>query len=45
MTFEEYYKKVTEKSGVFATVKYVRILWERAYTIDQAVHALKTMDD
>ena len=45
MTFERFYKEVISRTEVKATKKYVRILWERAYTIDQACHALETMND
>ena len=45
MTFEQFYKEVTEKSKVEATKEYVRILWNNAYTIDQAIHNLKTMHE
>ncbi len=44
MTFEQFYKEVTAKAGVQATKKYVRILWEHAYTIEQAIHNLQTMN-
>lgn len=45
MNFEQYYIEVTTQSQVFPSVDYVRILWSNAYTIDQAVHNLKTMHD
>jgi len=45
MTFKQFYEKVTKESGVIATETYVRILWDNAYTIEQAIHNLKTMDD
>lgn len=45
MTFEQYYKIVSELSGIISDSKYVRILWDNAYTIDQAVYNLQTMRD
>ena len=45
MTFEQFYKEVTVESKVEATRAYVRILWNNAYTIDQAIHNLKTMHE
>lgn len=45
MTFEQFYKKVTSESLVVATKEYVRILWDNAYTIEQAIHNLKTKDE
>ncbi len=45
MTFEQFYKEVTDKAKVEATREYVRILWDNAYTIDQAIHNLKTMHE
>lgn len=45
MKFKQFYETVTIKSGVTATEKYVRILWDNAYTIEQAVHNLQTMND
>lgn len=45
MTFEQFYKEVTEKSKVNATKEYVRILWDNAYTIEEAIHNLETMNE
>jgi len=45
MTFEQFYQTVTKQAGVNATKEYVRILWSNAYTIEQAVHNLQTMDE
>ena len=45
MTFEQFYKEVTEKSKVNAPPKYIRILWDNAYTIEQAIRNLETMDE
>lgn len=33
MTFKQFYETVTKESGVTTTEKYVRILWDKAYTI------------
>jgi len=45
MTFEQFYKKVIKESKVEASREYVRILWVNAYTIEQAIHNLKTMHE
>jgi hypothetical protein len=45
MTFEQFYQEVAKQSGVYAERKYVRILWDNAYTIEQAIHNLKTMHE
>ena len=45
MIFEQFYKEVTEKSKVNAHREYVRILWDNAYTIEQAIHNLETMHE
>lgn len=45
MTFEQFYIEITTQSKVNATKKYVRILWDEAYTIDQAIHNLLTMHE
>jgi hypothetical protein len=45
MTFQQFYQEVIKKSGVNAEQKYVRILWDNAYTIEQAIHNLQTMND
>lgn len=45
MTFEQFYNKVIEISGIQASERFVRILWDEAYTIEQAVHSLQTMND
>ena len=45
MTFEQFYQTVTKQASVNASKEYVRILWSNAYTIEQAVHNLQTMDE
>ena len=45
MTFEQFYQTVTKQAGVNATKEYVRILWSNAYTTEQAIHNLQTMDE
>ena len=45
MTFEQFYQTVTKQANVATTKEYVRILWSNAYTIEQAVHNLQTMDE
>jgi hypothetical protein len=45
MTFAQFYQTVTKQASVNATKEYVRILWSNAYTIEQAVHNLQTMDE
>ena len=45
MTFKQFYETVTKQAEIMATEKYVKILWDNAYTIEQAVHNLKTMHE
>jgi len=48
MTFEQYYIEVTKIAQAEdnnETKNYVMILWRMAYTIEQAVHSVKTMYD
>lgn len=45
MTFEQFYQTVTKQANVSATIEYVRILWSRAYTIEEAVRNLQTKDE
>lgn len=45
MTFEQFYQTVIKQAGVFAKKEYVRILWSNAYTIEQAVYNIQTMDE
>lgn len=45
MTFNDFYKKVNEISGVEAPRHFVKILWHYGYTIEQAVHTLQTKND
>lgn len=45
MTFEQFYQTVTRQANVIATKEYVRILWSNAYTIEQSVHNLQTMNE
>ena len=45
MTFEQFYQEVIKQASVNAKRNYVRILWENAYTIEQAVHNLQTMNE
>jgi hypothetical protein len=45
MTFNQFYQEVIRLSLVYAERKYVRILWDNAYSIEQAVHNLKTMNN
>ena len=45
MTFEQFYQEVTKQSGVNAERKYVRILWDKAYNVEQAIYNLKTMHE
>ncbi len=42
MTFEQYYEKVLEKTKGqdFATKQYIRLLWGKAYTIEEAVNSI-----
>jgi hypothetical protein len=45
MTFDKFYETVLTISGIDAPKEYIKILWVHAYTIDQAVHHLQTMND
>ena len=45
MTFLQYHKTVIRSSGVEAYSDYIRILWHYGYTLEQAIHNLKTMKD
>jgi hypothetical protein len=45
MTFEQFYQEVIKQSSVNAERKYVRILWDNAYTVEQAVRNLQTMNE
>jgi uncharacterized protein YukE len=45
LTFERFEKIVIELSGVEAPEGYVRILWTYAYTIEQAMRSLQTLED
>ena len=42
MKFEQYYEKVLEKTKrqEFATKQYIRFLWNKAYTIEEAVKSI-----
>lgn len=44
MTFEQYYTELINRVGELehATRKYVRILWDYGYTLDQTEHTLNT---
>lgn len=45
MTFEQFYQTVTKQANVNANKEYVKILWSRGYTIEEAVRNLQTMDE
>ena len=45
MTLEKYYEKVLEKTKGqdFATKQYIRILWGKAYTIEEAINSINKL--
>ena len=43
MTFLQYHKTVIRSSGVEGSSDYIRILWHYGYTLEQAIHNLKTL--
>jgi hypothetical protein len=46
MTFKQYYTEILKNTEGFEVKEsFVRILWEEAFTIEQAIHTIKTSDE